>query len=361
MRIESASVEVLKIPVGDAYQAAGRPVDANWHVLARVRTSDGVEGVGYIVQPRGDLMRTIASGAAELAEHLAGMDVRDTEAVWQSLASRANWIGPGGLLHWSLAPLDIAVWDALGKTLGQPIFRMLGGYRHEVVAYASDRMWYSVPVDDLQKSIREYADAGYGGVKLRLSHTAPAVEQAERVRHAKDAAGPDVTVMVDATEGWSYTQAVEAGRALQEAGAGWLEDPIDHQDYIGLGKLRDMFDMPVTGGEHYYTLAQARECLEARALDVIILDLARVGGITPWRKMAALGEAYNVPVCGHVVPEVHVHLLASVPAGDMVEYMPRSTEILQNMPEPSGGMMAPLDAPGHGLNLDEGAVTRFRV
>jgi L-alanine-DL-glutamate epimerase-like enolase superfamily enzyme len=98
-------------------------------------------------------------------------------------------------------------------------------------------MWYSVTVDDLQESIRKYADAGYGGVKLRLSHTAPALEQAERVRHAKDAAGPNVTAMVEATEGWSYTQAVEVGRALQEAGEGWLEGPFDHQDYIGLGKL----------------------------------------------------------------------------------------------------------------------------
>ncbi|MEL0110199.1 MAG: mandelate racemase/muconate lactonizing enzyme family protein [Rickettsiales bacterium] len=361
MKIESATVELLKVPVTDGYQAAGRVVDANWHVLARVRTRDGVEGVGYIVQPRGDLMRTIAAGAAELAGHLPGMDIRDTEAIWSALAGRANWVGPGGLLHWSLAPIDIAVWDALGKTLGQPIFRLLGGHRAQVVAYASDRMWYSVPVDDLQNNIRAYAEAGYGGVKLRLSHTAPAAEQAERVRYAKQAAGPDVTVMVDATEGWSYTQAVETGRALQEAGAGWLEDPIDHQDYAGLGKIRDMFDMPVTGGEHYYTLAQVRDCLEARALDVIILDLARVGGITPWRKMAALGEAYNVPVCGHVVPEVHVHLLASVPAGHMVEYMPRSTEILRNMPEPKGGMMAPLDAPGHGLVLNEKAVDTYKV
>ena len=361
MLISSASVEMLKIPVTDGYQAAGRAVDANWHVLVRVRTADGIEGVGYIVQPMGDLMQTIASGAAELAEHLPGMDIRQPEAIWSALADRASWVGPGGLLHWSLAPLDIAVWDALGKLLGQPIFRLLGGYRSEVAAYASDRMWYSVPVDDLQGVVSNYAAAGYGGVKLRLSHTAPAAEQAERVRAARDAAGPDVNVMVDATLGWSYTQAVETGRALQEAGAGWLEDPIDHRDYAGLAKLRDMFDMPVTGGEHYYTVAELRNCLEARALDVVILDLARVGGITPWRKMAALGEAFNVPVCGHVVPEVHVHLLASVPAGDMVEYMPRSTEILRNMPVPSGGKMAPLDAPGHGLELDEGAVSRFRV
>ena len=361
MKIESCSIEILKIPVEGAYQAAGRPVDANWHVLARVRTTDGIEGVGYIVQPRGDLIRTIAAGAEELSHGLTGKYICNTEAIWSTLSDQANWVGPGGLLHWSLAPIDIAVWDAFGKSLGQPIFRLLGGYRDKVTAYASDRMWYSVSIDDLQQSIRGYVDAGYGGVKLRLSHTAPPGEQAERARHAKAAAGPDVAVMVDATEGWSYTQAVETGRALQEAGVGWLEDPIDHRDYVGLSKIRDMFDMKVTGGEHYYTAAQVRDCLEARALDVVILDLARVGGITPWRKLAALGEAYNIPVCGHVVPEVHVHLLASVPVGYMVEYMPRSAEILDNMPMPLEGKMAPLDAPGHGLQLNEAAVAKFKL
>ena len=133
MQISSVSVEMLKVPVTDGYQAAGRAVDANWHVLVRVRTADGIEGIGYIVQPRGDLMRTIASGAAELTEHLPGMDIRQPEAIWLALADRAAWVGPGGLLHWSLAPLDIAVWGALGK--------LLGGHRSEVAAYASDGMW----------------------------------------------------------------------------------------------------------------------------------------------------------------------------------------------------------------------------
>ncbi|MEC7205761.1 MAG: hypothetical protein VXW49_19090, partial [Pseudomonadota bacterium] len=110
--------------------------------------TDVIKGIGYIVQPRGDLMRIIAAGAGELSEGLPGMDVRYTEAIWAALAGRANWVGPGGLLHWSLAPIDIAIWDALGKSLGQPIFRLLGGYRNEVVAYASDCMWYSVPIDD---------------------------------------------------------------------------------------------------------------------------------------------------------------------------------------------------------------------
>ena len=150
-------------------------------------------------------MQTIASGAAELAEHLPGMDIRQPEAIWSALADRAPWVAPGGLLHWSLTALDISDWDALGKLLGQPVFRLLGSYRGEVAAYASDRMWYSVPVDDLQGVISNDSVAGYGEVKLRLSYTAPAAEQAQRVRAARDAAGPDVNVMVDTTLGRSYT------------------------------------------------------------------------------------------------------------------------------------------------------------
>ena len=98
------------------------------------------------------------------------------------------------------------------------------------------------------------------------------------MRHAKDAPGSKLLVMVDATEGWNYTQVVETATALQEAGAGWLEDPIEHQDYSGLSKIRDIFETSDMGGEHYYTAAQMRAYLEARALDMVILDLARVGG-----------------------------------------------------------------------------------
>ncbi len=361
MKIESVDVEILRVPVTDGYVAAGHTVDANWHVLARLRTDEGVDGVGYIVQPRGEMMRTIAAAATELAEHMVGRNVLDAEAVWSDLARRADWIGPGGLLHWALTPLDIALWDAMGKSLGQPIHKLLGGYSDSIAAYASDRMWYSRSLDELGEAVAGYAADGYPGVKLRLSHTAPAAEQAERVRTACAAGGDGVAVMVDATEGWQFSQAMEIGRALEAAGASWLEDPLGHEDLVGLAKLCDAFDMPVTGGEHYYTLAQFRDCFEARALDVVILDLARVGGITPWRKIAGMAEAYGIPVCGHVVPEVHVHLLAATPIGHMVEFMPRSDEILTNMPTPKEGVLAPAAGPGHGLVLNEKAVAEFQA
>jgi L-alanine-DL-glutamate epimerase-like enolase superfamily enzyme len=167
--------------------------------------------------------------------------------------------------------------------------------------------------------------------------------------------------MVDATESWSLAQARRTGRVLQEAGIAWLEDPVQHQDVAGLAHLAATLEVPIAAGEHLYHLAAFRELLQARAVDIVILDLARVGGITPWRKIAALAQAHRVPVCGHVVPEVHVHLLASTPGGLMVEYMPRSAAILQHLPVLENGELVVPPTPGLGLELDEAAVRRYRA
>src|SRR5256714_9888097 len=172
MKITGVAVSVLRVPVDQPYVAGGRTVDANWHVLARLTTSDGVEGIGYIVSPRRDLMTTIGSAARELGEHLVGMSVFEPEAPWDRLARRGDWVGPGGLLHCALAPLDIAVWDAAGKTLGQPLFRLLGGYRDRLPTYASDGLWYSLSPDELAASAKRHVDQGFSAVKLRLGQEA---------------------------------------------------------------------------------------------------------------------------------------------------------------------------------------------
>ncbi len=361
MKIARVTVDVLRVTVDDAYIAAGRQVDANWHVLARVETDDGVEGMGYIVYPRGDLMHAIAQATRELGEHLIGMDVLGTEAAWETLAKRGDWVGPGGLLHCAIAPLDIAMWDAAGKVLGQPVHRLLGGYRDRVPAYASDRLWYSLSLDDLAASAHHYAQRGFPALKLRIGKESSPQGEAQRVHTAQDAAGPKMQIMVDGTESWDRTRALHTGRVLQDAGITWLEDPLHHQDIAGLAQLSSTLNVPVTGGEHLYDLHAFRQLLQARGVNIAIMDLARVGGITPWRKIAALAQAYQTPVCGHVVPEIHVHLLAAVPNGGMVEYMPRSEAILQSMPELADGHLIAPAAPGLGLTLNEDAVKRFRV
>jgi L-alanine-DL-glutamate epimerase-like enolase superfamily enzyme len=167
--------------------------------------------------------------------------------------------------------------------------------------------------------------------------------------------------MVDAAESWNEVQAVPAARALQDAGIVWLEDPVNHQNLAGLSRLAEMLDIPVAGGEHLYGPDPFQKTFDARALDVAIIDLARVGGITPWMKVAAIAQARGIPVAGHVIPEVHVHLLSAVPNGYLVEYMPRSEPIFKTRLKLEDGHLVAPQTPGLGIELDEAACESYRV
>jgi L-talarate/galactarate dehydratase len=361
VNITAVNVEVLQVPVEHAYVAAGRQVEGNWHVLARVTTDDGIEGIGYIVSNRGDLVRVVGQATRELGDHLIGTHVLEVEANWARLAGLGGWTGPGGLLHIAIAPLDIALWDAAGKAMGQPLYRLLGGYRDRLPAYASDRLWYSLSLDELAASASQHVSNGYRTVKLRLGKEARPEGEVERVRAVRQAVGPEVRILVDATESWDRARATHTGRLLQEAGIAWLEDPLHHQDVEGLAHLAAVLEIPVAGGEHLYDLASFKGLLQNHALDIAIIDLARAGGITPWRHIAALAKAHHVPVCGHVIPEIHVHLLSALPHAYMVENVPRSAAILRQMPALEDGCLVAPKTPGLGLELDEAAVKRYRV
>jgi L-alanine-DL-glutamate epimerase-like enolase superfamily enzyme len=361
VNITDVNVEVLQVPVEHAYVAAGRRVEGNWHVLARVTTDDGIEGFGYIVSNRGDLVRVVGQATRELGSHLVGAHVLEVEAAWARLAGLGSWTGPGGLLHIAIAPLDIALWDASGKALGQPLYRLLGGYRDRLPAYASDRLWYSLSLDELADSARQHVTHGYRAVKLRLGKETRPEGEVERVLAVRQAVGADVRILVDGTESWDRARAMQTGRLLQEAGITWLEDPLHHQDLTGLSHLAGMLDIPIAGGEHLYDLHAFKELLQHRAVDIAIIDLARVGGITPWRRIAALAQAHQVPVCGHVIPEIHVHLLSAIPNAFMVENVPRSAAILREMPGLEDGSLVAPKAAGLGVALDEAAIKRYRV
>ena len=361
VQVTSVGVDILQVPVARPYSAGGRQVTSNWHVLARLTTSDGVQGHGYIVALRQGLVAAVAQATRELSTHLVGMHVLEVEAAWERLAQVGDWVGPGGLLHYAMAPLDIALWDAAGKTLGQPLYRLLGGYRDRLPAYASDGLWYSLSLDELAESASGHVAHGYTAIKLRLGHEPRPEAEARRVQAVRQAVGPDVRVLVDATESWQLPQALQTGRVLQEAGIAWLEDPVQHEDVAGLSTIASDLVIPVATGEHLYQLSDFHRLLQARGADIAIIDLGRIGGITPWRHAAALARAYHVPVCGHVIPEIHVHLLSAIPHGYMVENVPRSEAILRAMPTLEDGCLVAPKGPGLGTELDEAAVQRYRA
>ena len=361
MNIARVEVRVLKVPLDNPYRAGGRAVGANWHVMAEVTTDSGVTGFGYIVALNEMFIGTVAAAARELAPLLTGMSVAEPEAAWRKLARAGDWVGPGGLLHFAIAPLDIAIWDAFGKSLDMPVSRLLGGARDRLPVYASDGFWYSLSLDELQESARRAFDAGFRAMKLRVGNETHPDGEAARVRAVRDAVGPSVAIMVDATETWSVDRAIRSGRALQEAGVVWLEDPVSHTDVAGMARVAAALDVPVATGEHLYQIADFTRLLEARATGVALIDLGWIGGVTPWRHVASLAHGFGVQVGGHVLPEVHIHLLTAVPNARIVEYVPRSASLPRAMPAMEDGALVVPPRGGFGLELDRDAVARFSV
>ncbi len=165
--------------------------------------------------------------------------------------------------------------------------------------------------------------------------------------------------MTDATETWSVSRAIRTGKLLQEAGVVWIEDPVSHTDIAGMARVTAALDVRVATGEHLYHIADFCRLLEARGTGIALIDLGRIGGVTPWRHVASLAHGFGVPVGGHVLPEIHVHLLCAVPNAQVVEYVPRSAALLQAMPEISDGALIVPPGGGFGLELNRDAVRRF--
>ncbi|MFO1029293.1 MAG: mandelate racemase/muconate lactonizing enzyme family protein [Acetobacteraceae bacterium] len=242
-----------------------------------------------------------------------------------------------------------------------PVRQMLGGFRDRMPAYASDGFWYSLPLDTLADNARKAAAQGFRALKLRVGNETHPDGEVARVRAVRDAVGPDVSIMVDATETWSLDKALRTGRALQEAGVVWIEDPVKHTDIAGMARLSASLDVPLATGEHLYQIADYTRLLEARATSIALIDLGRIGGVTPWRHVASLAHGFGVRVGGHVLPEIHIQLLTAVPNAYLVEYVPRSAALLKSMPALSGADMIAPSEPGFGLTLNEDAVARYTV
>jgi L-alanine-DL-glutamate epimerase-like enolase superfamily enzyme len=198
-------------------------------------------------------------------------------------------------------------------------------------------------------------------MKMQLAlpgDTSPARE-VERARIVRESVGPDIDLMCDINQRWDARQAISIGSRLEEYRLYWLEDAVACDDYDGLARVAGALATPIAAGEYVYGTVPFRHLLEARSVDIVMIDVLRAGGITQWLKIAAMAEAFNLPVVSHLIPEVHVHLVAAVPNGLTVEYMPWSLRLFDDPPRVVKGEMAVPDRPGLGLTFNRAALRRF--
>jgi len=249
--------------------------------------------------------------------------------------------------------------------LNLPLWKLLGGGRDRIATYASGALRRGLKLEEAVTAAGRLREKGYRQAKMQLGLpgvTSPARE-VEQARLVREAVGPDMDLMCDINQRWRVEQAIDIGRRVEDAGVGlyWLEDVTAHDDYPGLARVAEALSTPVAGGEYLWGIVPFRHMLEARSVDIVMIDQVRSGGITPWLKIAGMAKAFNLPVVSHGVPEIHVHLVGAVPNGLTVEYMPRLFRLFEEVPVPQNGDLVMPAAPGLGLKFNEETIRRFAV
>jgi L-alanine-DL-glutamate epimerase-like enolase superfamily enzyme len=361
MKVTHATTRLLRTPA-DNPLVVGLPLghDTREFVTLELATDDGLEGLGLTFFG-GPLTGALKAAVDALAQLVMGENPLHVEAIAAKLRRAASSSGPGGIFTLALSAIDIALWDIKGKALGQSVCSLLGGYRDRVPTYASGALMRPFPIDYLAKAGPRLVDMGFKQMKMQLG-TEPTVAQAiERVRVMRQGIGEDIDLMCDINQLWNVNQAIEIGRRLEEYHLFWLEDVVAHDDYQGLARVADALTTPIAAGEYHYGIAPFRHMLEARSIDIVMIDLLRVGGITQWRKVAGMAEAFNLPVVSHLIPEIHVHLVAACPNGLTVEYMPWTLRLFEETPQIEAGMLVVPPKPGLGLKFAQEAIKRYEV
>ncbi|MBV8889104.1 MAG: mandelate racemase/muconate lactonizing enzyme family protein [Alphaproteobacteria bacterium] len=365
MRIASLHTDIVLLPNDEPLAGfSENPNATNPIVALRLRTDDGIEGLG-VTYFGGALTRSLRRAVDELGALTIGEDPLRVERIAHKLRDAAGSAGPAGIFLMALSAIDVALWDIKGKALNLPLWQLLGGGRDRIATYASGALRRGLTLDEAVTAAGRLREKGYRQAKMQLGlrgETSPARE-IEQARLIRQAIGPDIDLMCDINQRWRVDQAIDIGRRVEEAGVGlyWLEDVTAHDDYAGLARVAAALATPVAGGEYLYGIVPFRHMLEARSVDIVMIDQVRAGGITPWLKIAGMAEAFNLPVVSHGVPEIHVHLVGAAPNGLTAEYMPRLFPIWQQVPQPQQGDLLMPTAPGIGLAFDQHAIDRFRA
>jgi L-alanine-DL-glutamate epimerase-like enolase superfamily enzyme len=318
---------------------------------------------------QGIIGRSIPAGFNEIIERSLAPVIRGenpffVERIWDKMYRQWRKPVAKGAVIQAIGAVDIALWDIIGKALGKPTYQVLGGFTDRVRVYAAGGYYEEgKSTADLAREMESYVSEGFRAVKMKIGGEPLAVD-VERVRAVRQAIGPNIDLLIDANNKWNAYEAIRFGRAVEKYDIFWFEEPVEPDDFAGCAEVRQALDIPIVAGENEFTRWGCRELLEARAADILNLDTVIAGGITEYKKIAALASAWHLPVSPHGNPFMAVHLLASVSNGLIMETYPaiesKFNLALPLFPVKDGYITVP-DKPGLGIDPDPEVVKRYQV
>jgi L-alanine-DL-glutamate epimerase-like enolase superfamily enzyme len=381
MKITDIEAIVLVWPPPDKhYWTALRTIGRVNELVVRVHTDQGIVGIGeahgqgapfpgiYGQDSAGNIQAAGASRivADVLKPLLIGEDPRDNERLWEKmfqLNHQVGWAGAGWgrpQMMSAIAGVDIALWDIKGKAANMPVYQLLGGTRNTVPCYVTGGYYQDgKTTSDLVQECETYVDIGYRAIKLKIGHVS-VEEDVARVKAVRHSLGPDIDLMLDVNEGYDVRTAIRAAQMLEPFGIRWLEEPVHWYDRVeGLGQVAAATSIPIASGENAAHRWEARDLILRGGIKIMQFDCTRSAGITECLKVAGMCAAQNVRLAPHHDPQVHGHLVAGLPVGEIVETFPTADrdpiweELFTVRPEIKNGELTLLDRPGWGVELDE--------
>jgi len=363
MKISGLETILVALPADEPLANAPENPDGKRLVVAlKLFTDAGITGIGVTFLGAA-LTRTLAHAVQQLGELIVGEDPLDIAAITTRLNLLASGAGPGGIFTLALSAIDIALWDIAGKSKDMPLWQLLGADGGPVPTYASGALMRGTSLAQVEAATAKLIESGFTALKFQLAlpgTTSPDIEM-ERARLIRTIAGPDTDLMCDINQRWNLETALSMGRRLEEIGLAWLEDPTAHDDYEGLRRLADALETPLAVGEYVYGLSPFRHMVAAGALDIVMIDPFRAGGISAWLGIADFAHEAGFRVVSHLAPEIQLHLIGAIPNGWTVEYMPWFNRLYTDMPWPLNGQLAMPQQPGLGVSFDPAALARYGV
>jgi len=366
MRI--ADIEVINLhfsyPNRQGFCYAGGIVTSRVTSLVRVIADNGMIGLGAGYS-HPDLVRVIIE--KQFKPFLLGADPLEIEALWEKMYQLTRWYGRKGVAMSSLGALDIAFWDLRGKSLGQPVYKLLGGKRSAVPAYASGLFWQT-DVCQLEKEAARHRNRGFRRVKMRLGHS-EAYDRAA-VEAARRGVGVDGDVIVDGSHRYTLEVAERMGKFLAAQKAFWFEEPFPPEDLDSYVALRPRISVPLAAGENDFGVQGFRELLRARAVDIVQPDACRAGGITECVRIGQMAAKANLRVAPHtwsdaVALTANAHIAAALPNAITVEVdqtgNPFIEELLVEPLQIKDGLLHLSESPGLGIELNMETVKRLTM
>ncbi len=367
MKVTEVKAFALSAPLKNMpRRGMGQPVKKD-AVIVRVKTEDGIIGYGHAH----DSLNPIAVAEyvnVNLAPIVVGADAMAIEDIWNSIyVKQGQTHTPGNALYTGQSGLDMALWDARGKALGMPVYRLLGGSRKKIRAYVGGASFGYKPLEELIEEAQRYIAMGFTALKLRLGDTVE--NDINRVRAVRGAVDESVDIMVDVNTRYTYIDMERALPALEEIGVYWLEEPFPPDAVEDYAHFNKRTRLPIAAGENHYLRYQARQLLVAGAVDIIQSDPSKCGGITECKKIADMASAFRRPFAPHnstsgVVGAACVHLLCATSNGliyeaDLSPMNPFRDEVVLGAPIVVDGFIEPNERPGLGIEVDEALFEKY--